>query len=179
LYLVATSRASKMRWGATGAALVYMLIVGAMVWILPLFSAEPRLAPIYNRVDHMVPPGFPLLLVAPSLAIDAVMIYFGKGRGFWRDSLLAILLGVAFIGAFFGAQFYFSELLISPAADNWFLAGNRWWPYFIKPSQWRNSYWNQANDPLTVAGLCFAFTLAAVKSRIALAFGNWMSRVQR
>ncbi len=179
LYLVAASRASKIRWGATGAASVYMLIVGTMVWTLPLFAAEPRLAPIYNHVDHMVPPGFPLLLIVPGIAIDLAMTYFGRGRGFWRDSLLSILLGAAFVGTFLGAQYYFSRILISSSADNWFLAGNRWWPYFIKPHEFRHTYWNQAKDSLTLGGLLAAFLLGTFLSRIALAFGNWMSRVQR
>jgi hypothetical protein len=179
LYLVIAARASKVRWGATGAALVYMTLVGAMVWLLPLFRAQPKLAPIYNLVDHMVPPNFPLLLVAPGFAIDLIMQRFKAGRGFWKDTLLATLLGAAFVAAFLGAQYYFSSLLISPAADNWFFAGNRWWPYFIKISDFRFRFWNEAKDPLTIAGLLLAFGLAAVKSRIALAVGNWMCKVQR
>jgi len=35
----------------------------AMVWILPLFPAQAKLAPIYNPVTHMVPPAFPILLI--------------------------------------------------------------------------------------------------------------------
>lgn len=179
LYLVIAARASKLRWGASGAALVYMCLVAGMVWILPLFPAHPKLAPIYNPVDHMVPPNFPLLLVAPGLAIDLIMQRFTPGRTFWRDTLLAILLGFAFVGAFLAAQYYFSALLISPAADNAVLAGNRWWPYFIKPSDFRFRFWNPAKDPLTIAGLLLACALAAVKSRIGLAVGNWMCKVQR
>ena len=57
-YLIAAARASKVRWAATGAALVYMGIVLGMIWILPLFEAQPLLAPIYNPVDRMVPPSF-------------------------------------------------------------------------------------------------------------------------
>src|SRR5690606_34094003 len=41
IYLVAAARASKARWAATGAAAVYMAIVCAMIWILPLFRAQP------------------------------------------------------------------------------------------------------------------------------------------
>jgi hypothetical protein len=59
MYLVAAARASKVRWAATGAAAVYMGIMCAMIWILPMFKAQPMLAPIYNPVDRMVPPVFP------------------------------------------------------------------------------------------------------------------------
>jgi hypothetical protein len=179
LYLVIAARASKVRWGATGAAMIYMLIVALMAWILPIFRAEPRLAPIYNPVTHMVPPNFPLLLVVPAFFMDLLVHAFRDRKGFWNDCLLALLLGIAFVGAFFVAQYYFSELLISPAADNWFLVGNRWWPYFARPGDHRFTCWNQTSDPVTVAGLGIALALCVVKSRIALAFGSWMSRVQR
>src|SRR5687768_16346975 len=68
--LVAAARASRLRWAATLTAAFYMLITLAMVWILPLFPAQPMLGPIDNPVDHMVPPLFPLLLIVPAAAVD-------------------------------------------------------------------------------------------------------------
>src|SRR5690349_22040498 len=50
-----------------------MLLTAAMGWLLPLFHGEPKLAPIYNPVTHMVPPAFPLLLIFPAAAIDLVL----------------------------------------------------------------------------------------------------------
>ena len=67
LYLVAAGQASQLRWPATTVAAVYMGLVLFMCWMLPLFSAEPKLAPIYNPVTRMVPPAFPLLLFVPGL----------------------------------------------------------------------------------------------------------------
>jgi hypothetical protein len=181
LYLVVASRAAKMKWAATGAALVYMAIVLGMIWILPLFRAQPLLAPIYHPVDRMVPPSFPLLLVIPAIAIDLIMARFGQPAKFWRDWALAGMLGAAFLGAFMAAQYSFSGFLLTPAADNWFFAGNRWLPYFIRPGEWRFRFWDLDNgkDLLTVAGVATALVLAIVKSRIALAVGAWMSKVQR
>jgi hypothetical protein len=179
VYLVATARASKWGWGATCAAAVYMLIIAAMVWILPLFPAHPKLAPIYNPVDHMVPPNFPLLLIVPGIAIDLMMKWARGERTFWRDTRLSIGLGAAFVGTLFLAQYFFAAFLITPAADNWFFAGNHWWPYFIRLGEHRFRFWNSDSDPLVVGGMMVALTLAIVKSRIALAVGNWMSKVQR
>lgn len=181
LYLVAAARAAKVRWGATGAALVYMAIMLAMIWILPLFKAQPLLAPIYNPVDRMVPPTFPLLLVVPAIAIDLIMAWFGKPAKFWRDWILAAGLGVAFLAAFMAAQYSFSSFLISPGADNWFFAGNRWVPYFVKPGDWRFRFWDitEGKDLLTVGAVAIAAVLAIVKARIALAVGAWMAKVQR
>lgn len=179
LYLVAAARASKLPWAATGAAFIYMLISCAMVWILPLFEAQPMLAPIYNPVDRMVPPSFPLLLVVPGLAIDLVMKFFGKQTGFWRDTFLAVLLGAVFLGTFFLVQYFFSKFLIGPGADNWFFAGNHQWPYFVKVSDWRFRFWDPLGDPLTWKGMGIALALAIFKARISLGFGNWMRKVQR
>jgi hypothetical protein len=151
-----------------------------MVWILPLFPAQAMLAPIYNPVDRMVPPNFPLLLVVPAIAIDLLMMRLdNKPRTFWRDTLLAVVIATAFLATFFLVQYFFSIFLISSAADNWFFAGNRWWPYFIKLDDFRFRFWNQKDDPLLLSGTLVALALTIFKTRIALAVGSWMSRVQR
>ena len=179
LYLVAAARASRTPWAATGTAAVYMAILLLMVWALPLFKAQPMLAPIYNPIDRMAPPSFPLLLVVPAFVIDLVLLYFNRKTGFWWDSLAAIVIGAAFLGTFFVVQYNFSKFLISPAADNWFFAGGRWLPYFIRPGDFLHEFWRPGRDPLTLSAMMVALTLAIVKSRIALSFGNWMSKVQR
>lgn len=178
LYLIAAARGSKLRWSATGAAAVYMTLMCLMIWILPLFKAQPMLAPIYNPVDRMVPPSFPLLLIIPGVAIDLVILGFAHRRGFWWDCALAIVLGAAFSATFFLTQYHFSKYLISPAADNWFFAGGRWLPYFIKPGDFLNRYWEDRNV-VTAGGLAAAMGLAMVQARVALAFGKWMTQVRR
>src|SRR5207237_248207 len=55
LLLVAGARAARLRWPATTAAAVYMLISLLMIWILQLAPATPKLAPVFNPVTHMVP----------------------------------------------------------------------------------------------------------------------------
>ena len=179
LYLVGAARASRMRWSATGAALVYMALYGAMIWILPLFEARPMLAPIYNPVDRMVPPNFPLLLVVPAVVIDLAMMAFAGKRGFWWDNFRAMVLGALFLGIFFVVQYHFAEFLISPGADNWFFSGNRSWPYWIKLGDFRFRFWEQDTDPIRWGGMWIALAFAIFVSRLGLAAGNWMSKVQR
>src|SRR5207247_10889785 len=97
-------RASGARAAATIAAATYMLLYIVMILVLPLFPAHPKLAPIYHPVDHMVPPAFPLLLIAPAAAIDAIERLFARSsrtiqnapsetpvvrREWWRVWLLA------------------------------------------------------------------------------------------
>src|SRR5512135_1678606 len=92
LLLAATARASRARWPATGAAATYMAVTLLMLWILPLFPATPRLAPIYNPLDHFVPPPVPILLVVPALVIDLVV-----RRGPESDWGRAALAGIGFV----------------------------------------------------------------------------------
>src|SRR5690606_30812522 len=110
--------------------------------------------------DRMVPPNFPLLMVAPALVIDLVMLAFRKRQGFWWDSLAALFLGSVFLLTFFVVQYHFSKFLISPAADNRFFAGNRSWPYFIKLGDFQFRFWHQDEDPIALAGMVVALGLA-------------------
>src|SRR5437667_242936 len=130
ILLVAGGRAVRLRWPATTAALVYMAFSLVMIWILQLAPATPKLAPVFNPVTHMVPPPFPLLLVIPALAIDLVMRRLGPGRDWW----LSALVGLAFLAVFFVAQWFFTELLLSPRSHN-FLFGVDQWDYSSRP--WR------------------------------------------
>jgi len=86
IVLFAVSRASRLAWAATTTALVYTGLVLAMMWILPLFPAEARLAPIQRAVTHMVPPEFPLLLVFPAIARPSAAAVRRGGTGPRLDS---------------------------------------------------------------------------------------------
>jgi hypothetical protein len=175
LFLLAAARASKLRWPATTVALIYMLVICTMLWILPLFRAEPMLGPIYNRVTHMVPPAFPLLLVIPAFAIDLLL---RRAPG-WSDWALAAAVGVVFFTLFLAAQFLFSEFLLSPLSRNWFFGGDRIWSYDARPGPWRYQFWNLSQDPLSLRGLGMALVLAFLSARLGLAWGSWMARVKR
>jgi len=182
LILVGIARATKLRWAASVIALSYMGIVAGLAWILPLFPGRPLLAPIYNPVDHMVPLPFPLLLLAPALALDWLRNRIGTGRGWKQDWLLVLASGAAFFVVFLAVQWNFSRFLISPAADNWFFAGNRW-EYGVHLGDWCHQFWDETspkwNPPATAAGLGMALVLAIASSRIGLSLGNWMARVRR
>src|SRR5437899_2345436 len=176
LYLFAAARASRLRWPATIMAGVYMLLLMAMIWILPLFEGHPKLAPIYNPVDHMVPPAFPLLLVAPAMALDLIMQWSRRKRTagiseaprrwwrsqFARDCGLAVLLGIAFMGIFMAVQWNFSKFLISPSADNWLFAGGQFLPYTSgsRGMAWRNQFWDLNENPFTLRVALVATLLA-------------------
>ena len=173
ILLVATARTSTLRWPATTAAAVYMAVNIVMLWILPLFPATPKLAPIYNAIDHFVPPPFPILLVVPAVAIDLVL-----RRGPENDWSRAALMGIGFVLLLLAVQWYWSIYLVSPASEN-FLLGVQRWNYNNQLSAWQHRFWNVRDNPLTLPGVFTAIAIAVAGSRLGLWWGAWMARVRR
>ena len=180
-FLVAFARASRLPWPATRVAIIYMLITMIAIWLLQLFPATPKLAPIYNPVTRMVPPPFPLLLFAPAIAIDLLMARFNRSR----DWLLAVALGVAFVAVMLAVHWFWGEFLLSPAARNFFFGGDHW-DYSSRLGPWRYRYWNldvdsagQWSAMAFAKGMAIALILAIVSSRLGLAWGKGMARVKR
>ena len=175
--LVAAARASSLRWPATTAAAIYTALWVSLVWIMPLFPAEPRLGPVRQPVTHMVPMQFPLLLIAPALAIDWIRRRW-KGAQGWT---LALALGAAFVAVMLAVQWPFGSFLLSPASRNWFFATHEF-PYFISPTSAsaRHQFfpWDRGTGAL-LRGLLLAVPVAAIAARLGLAGGGWMSRVRR
>jgi hypothetical protein len=180
-FLIAPALAGKVRWPATAVALVYMGLTLGMAWILPLFPATAKLAPVYNPVTHMLPPTFPLLLVAPALLFDVVL----RRAGSANDGLLAIALGVVFVLTLLAVQWPFAEFLLSPAARNPLFVADRW-DYNSQLGPWRYRFWQldtDAHGQWSAAkfwsGIGLAMLIAMVTSWIGLARGRWMMSVQR
>jgi hypothetical protein len=181
LFLVAVSRAGRLRFPATKAAAAYMAIVLLMMWTLQLFPATPKLAPIYMAVTHMIPPSFPLLLVVPALVVDT-LVSWNSGRHDWP---ISIALGVGFAVSLAMVQWYFADFLLSPAARNYVFAGDQW-AYMVRPGPFQHRFWNLARDaaghpsfPLFLRGFGIAAVIAVVSSRVGMWVGNGMSRVMR
>jgi len=191
--VVLVSRASSLRWPATVAALAYMGIMCGMIWVLPLFEATPKLAPVYRQVTHMVPPAFPILLVVPALAIDLVMRFWPAtlrrdlsgsllrpfAAGWWKEWILAAALGAVFLALLLTVQWHFSAFLMSDAADNWFFARDGKWPYFVPQGNWTNEFWKRGNVNLSAPLLIVAFCVSVFAARWGLWLGQWMLRVRR
>ena len=175
LLLVAVARGSASRWGATGAAGVYMGVTLLMIWILQLFPAQPMLAPIMRDIDRMVPPSFPLLLLAPALVIDFTLNRLPADAGRVGQWLAAAGGGVAAVAVLGVVQWFFAGFLLTEHARNFFFAGDRW-DYYIPPGAFQYEFWGR---PLAVADTGWVALVAAASSLAGLWWGNWMARVRR
>ncbi len=175
--LVGAARASRLRWPATAIAGTYTAVTLAMVWILPLFAAEPLLGPIRRQITHMVPMDFPLLLIAPAIALD---IAAHRGRE-GRDWLTAVVYGVIFFAVLFAVQYPFSSFLMSPWSMNPAFATTNF--DYAMPDSWykvrREFYPWDANATAKLVRLGVAALLAIASTRLGLGWGNWMRRVRR
>jgi hypothetical protein len=173
ILLFATARASKLKWPATTAAVIFMAVNLVMILVLPLFPAVPKLAPIYIALDRFVPPPFPILLVVPAIVVDLVM-----RRGADNEWTRAALGGIAFVVVLFVVQWFVSFYLVSPQSENALFGAQRW-SYFNPPEPWRYEFWRVHDDPVTPGGLVMAAALAVASARLGLWWGSWMARVRR
>lgn len=176
LFIVSMSKASGLKWGSTYITLVYMFFLAALVWVLPLFPAEPLLGPVYNHITHYQSFQFPLLLVFPAIAID----YINQRPGI-HSFFKAVLLGASFVLIHFIVHWPFGSFLASPYARNWFFGTTSW--YFGADPDAKYRY---AFPPESVAtakqmtiGLTKAIFIGSVSSWLGLTWGGWMKSIKR
>ncbi|QCK15414.1 hypothetical protein [Mangrovivirga cuniculi] len=177
LLLVAFSRSAPSKWGATQAAFVYTLFMAVMVWILPLFPAEPLLGPVLNPITHYQAFAFPLLLIFPAIAIDLIN-QRTHGKNNWIKSLF---FSFAFILVFFVVQYPFGDFLMSDFARNWFFGTESW--YFGSNPDWEYRYsyadYMETKGLDLLIGLLIATGLGFLSSRVGLRWGKWMNNIKR
>nr|WP_295929954.1 hypothetical protein [uncultured Dyadobacter sp.] len=178
LLLMSVGKAVSHKWAITAVTGVYTLLMLATLWIIPLFPAEPKLGPILHHIDHYQGFHFPLLLIIPAMVIDIVRHRFT----YLNDWKLTVLLGCTFLIVFFLVQWYFGAFLMeSPYARNWFFGSHYW--YFGNDPNWQYRYkfgpWMMEETPELIKGLGIALLLTLISTRIGLAWGNWMHKIQR
>jgi hypothetical protein len=187
ILLVAVGRAGRIRWPATTAALTYMIVLILLDWVLVRVPAVPKLAPIYNPVTHLTPPGFPVWLVVPAFVIDLILHRLDR-----RPWLAALAIGPAFVAALLAVQWPFSAFVLSLDQPNAFFASG-YWDYQSQLGLWTTKFfdvpgyhWQRGVGPVGsldfVAlgkALLFASVLGMAAARIGLWWGGWMRRVKR
>ena len=175
LLLIGIARGATARWGATAAAGVYMGVTMLMIWILQLFPAQPMLAPIMRQIEHMVPPFFPLLLVAPAFVIDCIVNRTPATAGRFRRIAIAAGAGIAAMLALTAVQWPLAGFLLTEPARNFFFAADQF-GYNLAPGPFQYEFWGR---PMTVAAAGWTALIAAGSAVVGLGWGGWMARVRR
>ncbi len=173
--LVLMARASKMKWAATITAGIFTALMLALMWIIQLFPATPKLGPIYQNITHMVAMDFPVLVLVPAIGIDLVM-----QRLKLRPLLLAPVLSVVFVLLFLAVQWPFGSFLMSPAARNWFFNADNFVYWMTQRGVEASRTWqDNRNAAQFVVQLGYAVLIGSFSSWVGLHFGNWMTKVRR
>ena len=178
-FLVAAARHGTLRWSATRVALIYTAVMCALIWLLPLFPAEPKLAPIYTRLDHMAPPAFPLLLIVPAFALDLLFLALRQRRHWGWNVLRIVSAATLFVALFVPVQWFFAKFLLGPAADNWFFAGGRYFSYMASAGPWQHEFWQLNQDPLSTRAVIISWFIALASAAVGLGAGNFLARLRR
>jgi hypothetical protein len=180
--LVGLGRASHRRFGATGVAAVYTAVYLILLWTFPLVPASPRLGPVYVPVTHLIPAGFPLLLVFPAVAMDLLdERLLDARRSAVGPTTRAALLGLTFLALFALVQWPFATFLVSPASENW-IFGTGYHDYNTHPS-WASMHHQFYAMERTARGFAVeaaAAVLAAIAStRLGLLLREGLVAVRR
>jgi hypothetical protein len=177
LMLEGLARASGHRWARTIMTGVYSAFVLILMWVLPLFPAQPKLGPVYQDITHMVPLPFPILLVVPAFFLDLVWPLF-KDAPWWQQ---AIFGGVAFTAILISAQWPFASFLMSNAARNRLFATVDF-PYFALPMSptVRHIFvpWERSSAEFRL-DMVLAFVFAVLSMLLGIFWGNWLKKVRR
>lgn len=177
LFLVAVSRASTSKWGATRMAAVYMVVMALLVWILPLFHAEPKLGPILNHITHYQSFHFPLLLIFPAMTID----WLNQRLANKSSIIRALAISAAFVLVLFAVQWPFGDFLTTVYARNWFFGTTSW--YFGSDPTYQYRYDFAPGDidtgAILIKGLITSVVLAFLSTWLGLTWGGWMKSVKR
>lgn len=173
---VGVAHASRLRWAATAVAAVYTVFMLGFEWILPLFPAEPKLGPVMNPVTYFVPPQFPMLYLFPALALDLLRPSLEQ-RGRWMQ---ALVYGLTFLGIFLAIQWPFADFLMSDAAKNAFFGAHHQ-DYATGPNAAvvRGLFISEKTATAFWQAMGMAVVAAVLTSRVGLAWGAWMRKVQR
>jgi hypothetical protein len=169
-------KASQARWAATTIAAIYTLGIIAMILVLPLFSAEPRLGPVFQPVTHFVPPKFPILIVVPAVLLDLLWARIGKLNGL----LVAAVSGPVFVMGLVAAEWPFASFLMTKASENRFFATG--FHSYDQPS-WSVDVIRKFISPeygwTLWRGMAMAMLYAAIGVWLGMLVGGWMRKVQR
>jgi hypothetical protein len=175
--LIGFAEISGRRWATTTVAAVYTGYAMVMLWIFPFFPATPKLGPVYQKITHMVPMEFPLLIIVPALALDLLWPRIAN----WNKWPQAIVAGLLFLTVFLAVQWPFADFLVSAASANW-LFGTKYFAYFSSPDGYdvHHQFIPSLHSTAVFLGIMAEAAVGAILStRLGLAWGDWVRRIRR
>jgi hypothetical protein len=173
LVLFSFARVTGRRWGASIVATTYTVFMIAMLWLFPLFPAEPKLGPVYQHITHFIPEEFPMLIVFPAIACDLVL----SRTEHWPRYKRALVIGPLFLVVLVAVEWPFSQFLMTPASRNW-IFGTHYHPYFMRP-EWSTTRNVFLPETALVKGLLEAAVAATFTSYLAMLVGDGLRKVKR
>jgi hypothetical protein len=177
IVLVGIGRASGGRWAATTLATMYTVLWLAGNWIFPLFPAQAKLGPVFTPITHMVPLGFPVLVLPGAIVLDLLL----NGLTNYGDNWKAVVAGAGFLAASVEVNWPFAYFMMSPYARNWVFAMNEF-GYNVPPSQYHLAWTLQRYESTSREfwlGMFIALLATILSVRIGMLWGDWMRRIRR
>ena len=174
---VGVGRASGRTWGATTLAGIYTVLWLAGNWLFPLFPAQPKLGPVFTPITHMVPLGFPVLILPGAFLLDLVFQRFARQGDTWK----AIAGSAAFMAATVAVTWPFAYFMMSPYARNRIFAMNEF-TYNTPPSEYHLGWTLRAYESSRMefwVGMLIALVATILSARIGMLWGDWMRRIRR
>jgi len=170
------ARVTRLPFAATFVAGVYTFVNIALIQILPLFPAEPKLGPVYQHVTSFVPPQFPILLIVPALALD---LLWQRTQG-WSRWKTALVSGAVYTFLLITSEWFFAVFLNSPAAAKPFW-GTIYLYYALPPQSYlaRNLFYVYESSAQLWFGFFLATAAAVLSIRWSLSRASWMRAVKR
>lgn len=169
-------RASGQKYAATITTAMFMLYLLALIWILPLFPAEPKLGPVYQKVTTFVPPPFPSLFIVPAFFLD---LLWQRTRQ-WNRWLVALASGAIFVGFYLAAEWPFANFLYSSASHNWFF-GTGILDFGTPPNSYvaRHKFYMPESAAEFSLWIGISVIFAALSTRLGFVWGEWMRKIRR
>jgi len=176
IVLAIASRTTGLRWAATIVTAIYTVFLLGLLWILPLFPAQPKLGPVLHEVTQFIPSGFPLLVLIPAFVLDLVWPRMAR----WQKWQQAVVTGALFLVVLVAVEWPFGDFLQSPAARN-ALFGSIYYDYNQSPQGYAATYRFVPFETASEfrSGMAIALGCSIVSMWLGMSAGDWLKRVRR
>lgn len=176
IVLALGSRLTGYKYAATAIAGFFMIFRIGLILVLPLFSAEPKLGPVFQHVTQFIPPEFPILFVVPAFALD---LLWQRTKN-WNAWGTAALSGLIWVGCLILVEWPFASFLQTPAAGNWFF-GTNYLFYGLPPQSFlaRHLFHLTETPSQFWRGASFAALAGILSVRMGFARGEWLGKIKR